>query len=82
MRPWRLAAARAAGPALVRGMEIKMADKVKVAGLVSRTKDAEQAIGKLYQGMKRHGEKWEDKWELRKARRLAGPSTSIRFSST
>ena len=65
-----LDAARRAGPALARGMEMKMSDKVQVAGLVSRTKDAELAMGKIYEGIKRKGEKWEDKWEARKARRL------------
>ena len=63
-----LEAAKGAGAALIRGMDIKMADKVKVAGLVSRTKDAELAMGKIYEGFKRAGEKWEDKWEVRKAR--------------
>lgn len=67
-----LDAARRAGPQLLRGAETawRIEDKIKVAGLVSRTKDAEQAIGKIYEGIKRRGEKWEDKWEARKARRL------------
>ena len=40
-----LAAAHKAGPALVRGMEIRMSDPHKVAGLVSHTRDAERAMG-------------------------------------
>ena len=74
-----LDAARRAGPALARGMEMKMSDKVQVAGLVSRTKDAELAMGKIYEGIKRKGEKWEDKWEARKARRLG---KTMQFCST
>ena len=52
-----------------RVMEMKMSDKVQVAGLVSRTKDAELAMGKIYEASREKARSGRT-WEARKARRL------------
>ena len=45
-------------------------------------RSATLAAGKLFDGVKRPGDKWEDKWEQRRARRLGKPPPSSKSGDT
>lgn len=60
---------REAGPTLTNGLKTAATGEDR-AKYVSRTKDAEKAMPHIFEGMEREGEKWEDQWEKRKAKRM------------